>query len=292
MDSREILFEKLVIYSDVETDCLIKCSEKRRSLYESIQSDSDIYDAAKGYYEIFVSILPCMESAKVKSQPYFEWYNNGSSCWLYEKIHLEDLLMKESWKLGLRTTDLKKKRYYFKYCINYGCKALDTLNNYHWEDLSILNMPTMQDRYYLYNICKGASQHFKTMNLYAKQQGTSANSKCIELAFQFMDSATCIWKYDQYDIAETNNLKAQYLLDMAQKRLTDDQCGERCALLQDVIECNNTPKYVKAQYNVWKQQNENVYFKKEETTMDITFFPLKDLFQSLKDIVEKNKVVF
>ena len=44
------------------------------------------------------------------------------------------------------------------------------------------------------------------------------------------------------------------------------------------------PEYVKAEYTKWKQQNEQVYFGKEHTEIEINPSSLENLFQNLPDI--------
>jgi len=87
--------------------------------------------------------------------------------------------------------------------------------------------------------------------------------------------------HHQSDKEEWNSLKASYLLNMAEK-LDDDKCGEKCALLKDIVQVKSISNTVLAQYNIWKQQNDQVYFQKEETDMTISYSSLKDLFQSLQ----------
>lgn len=285
MRPADILFEKVIIHSNVSNDTLIKCSEKRRSLFNNIYFDNDLYDSAKEYHKLFTQIVPELTDATLKYQPLFQWNNVGSSCWLFEQIQLENILMIESWKKALRTNDLKQRRSLFKESIEYSIQALDTLGKYHWEDVSITDMSIMQDRYYLYNMFKAASQYYKTMNEFSIKNNTATNSKCVRMAFDFMDVANHLWISDQYDEEECNNLKAEYLLDQALKTMTDDQCGERCGLLKDIVKLKTTPSHVKAQYNIWKQQNEQVYFQKEETCKTIISVSLTDLFQNLQVIV-------
>ncbi len=100
-----------------------------------------------------------------------------------------------------------------------------------------------------------------------------------------MDLALHVWKSDKYDEEEWFNVKALYLLHIA-KQLSDDQCGERCALLSDIIKVNHIPSKVLSEYKIWKQQNEQVYYQKEQTDISINYSSLRDLFLNLSTIVE------
>lgn len=284
MKPAQILFEKILLSSTVSNEQLIRCSEKRRSLFDNIFHNKGLYTKGKEYYAEFVQLLDNVDNTMVKIQPLFQWNNIGSSCWNYEKLNIEDLLVKECFKKAQDATDLKLKRNYFKESIQYGMKALDTLRNYIWEDVSLKSLPIFQDRYHIYNICKSASQYYKTMNDYSVQQNNKDNTICIKHAFEFMDIANHVWKSDDKDKSEWTILKAYYLWNIA-KSLEDDKCGEKIALLKDIVPIKEIPEKIKSEYKIWKQQNEQVYYGAEETDHKIIFSSLKDLFQTLEDAV-------
>ena len=79
-----------------------------------------------------------------------------------------------------------------------------------------------------------------------------------------MDVACNVWKYDQKLCQELHELKALYALAIANK-LEDDKCGEKVALLKSFTELNVTPEVVQSEYKRLKQQNDQVYFGKEQT---------------------------
>ncbi len=134
-----------------------------------------MYTSATDYYNFYVSLLPKLYNAHLKYQPLFQWENYGSSSWLYEKLHLEHLRMKESWKKALDVKDLKDKRKLFRDSVISGMDALDTLSHFHWEDPSLTRLSFMQDRYYLYNVFKAASQYYKTMNEFSVETNATSN---------------------------------------------------------------------------------------------------------------------
>lgn len=278
----QILFEKLVLKSDVSTEEMIACSEKRRSMIDNMEKD--VFNYVNTYYDAYVQMMSKLGDCHLAHQPLFQWNSKGSSCWLYEKIHLEDLMMTTLWKDALKETDLKKRRQLLQRSISCGVDALGTLSKYHWEDTSITSMDKMQDRYYLYHLCKAAAQYYKTMNQFSIDTKSVSNSKCVRMAFEYMDVACNVWKSDKYDREERDIMHAQYLLSVAQQ-MEDDKCGEKVALLKDVVEKKATPPTVVSEYNIWKQQNEQVYYQKEETDFKITYSSLQDLFQNLQTIV-------
>ena len=87
----QLLFEKLIVKSDVSTEEMIACSEKRRSMIDNM--DRDVLPYVNNYYAAYVQMMRKLDGCHLAHQPLFQWNNKGSSCWLYEKIHLEDLMM-------------------------------------------------------------------------------------------------------------------------------------------------------------------------------------------------------
>ena len=70
------------------------------------------------------------------------------------------------------------------------------------------------------------------------------------------------------------------------KGLKDDQCGEKLALLEDVIEYKETPENIKSQYITWQQQNESVYYDEIKTDISLPNASLTDLFRILQESFE------
>jgi hypothetical protein len=280
-----ILFEKLIQDGTIDNDKLIKMSEHRRSMFHNIYHDKDVYDSSKAYYNSFVEIANSMKANRttLTAQPLFQWEGHGSNNWVYEHMNIEHLLSKACFKRANLQDDLKRKRAYYKEAIQYAQFALNTLQTCAWEDASIRYLPIFQDRYHLHHIFKCASYYYKTVNEYSKKEKNKTNDISIRLAYQFMDVACNVWKYDQKLCEELGCAKALYALSIANK-LDDDKCGEKVALLKDFAELNVTPEVVKSEYKRLKQQNEQVYFGKEQTEVTITPCSLVNLFHSLPDI--------
>ena len=57
--------------------------------------------------------------------------------------------------------------------------------------------------------------------------------------------------------------------------------GEKVALLKDIVEYETTPDYVKAEYKTWKQQNDQVYYQEEKTSIEINLLSLEEIFRIL-----------
>ena len=110
------------------------------------------------------------------------------------------------------------------------------------------------------------------------------NDKCIRNAYFFLDTAIHIWKNPTIE-KELELRKAAYFHTVA-KGLTDDDCGQRVALLNEVM-VEDLPQYIIEDYNTWKKQNEQVYFQVEETNFTPAFPLLQNLLKDLFQILPK-----
>lgn len=285
MQPANILFEKLIQDGSIENNMLISMSESRRSLFHDIFHEKDLYEHGTAYYKQLVKIMKEMEvkDTMLSKQPLFQWNGHSSNSWLYEKMNMELLLADAAAKRGVHSSDFKVKRKYYGEATKYSMLALNTLEGYHWEDVSLKYLPEFQDRFHLYKIFKYGAEYYKSMNDFSMKEKNTPNEKCIRLAYHMMDVASNVWE-EQDDLTENlYKLKSEYALSIARK-LDDDKCGEKVALLKPYQQYSVTPDYVKAEYTKWKQQNEQVYFGKEQTDITINPSSLEDLFQNLPDI--------
>ena len=198
-------------------------------------------------------------------------------------MNLEHLISKACSKRAERQDDLKQKSLYYKEAIKYSHLSLKTLQQCDWEDASLCYLPIFQDRYHLQHLCMYAAYYYKTVNEYSVREKNTPSQISIRLAYQFMDVACNVWKYDQKLCQELHELKALYALAIA-NNLEDDKCGEKVALLKSFSELKVTPEVVQSEYMRLKQQNDQVYFGKEQTDLTINPSSLEELFQSLPDI--------
>lgn len=285
MQPANILFEKLIQDGSIDNNALITLSESRRSLFHNMYHEKELFDHGKKYYEQMAAIMKQMEdnNSMLSRQPLFQWDGHSSNSWLYEKLNMEVLLAESSSKRASTLGDLKQKRIYFKEAVKYAIEAINTLQGYNWEDVSLKYLPIFQDRFHIHNLFKYGSQYYSTMNDYSMKEKNAPNEKCIRLAYQMMDIASNVWEH-QTDLCDRlYTLKTEYALSIA-SRLEDDNCGEKVALLKPYQDSSLTPEYVKAEYTKWKQQNDQVYYGKEQTDIVINPSSLESLFQSLPDI--------
>lgn len=65
------------------------------------------------------------------------------------------------------------------------------------------------------------------------------------------------------------------------KKLSDDDCGERVALLERVVHDAACPEEVQSMHATWKQQNDQVYYKLVASDKRIETISLEAAFQTL-----------
>ena len=79
--------------------------------------------------------------------------------------------------------------------------------------------------------------------------------------------------------------KSKALLELANK-MEDDKCGEKVALLQKIVLQEGCPEEVKSQYEIWKQQNDSVYYQNVLTDKDVEVISLEEAFGILSKCFE------
>ena len=273
----QLLFEKLIVKSDVSTEEMIACSEKRRSMIDNM--DRDVLPYVNNYYAAYVQMMRKLTVATLRTSLCFNGTTRGRVVGS-EKIHLEDLMMTTLWKKALTERDLKRRQ------LLQGPSPAASMR---WAPCPSTTGKTPRSR--AWTRCRtvttwphmqGSRAYYKTMNQFSIDTKSVSKSMCFRMALEYMDVACNVWKSDKYDREERDAMHAQYLLSVAQQ-MEDDRCGEKVALLKDVVE--TAPQAVVSQYNIWKQQNEQVYYQKEETDFKIAYSSLQDLFRNLQTIV-------
>ena len=110
------------------------------------------------------------------------------------------------------------------------------------------------------------------------------NYLAIKKAFQLQEVSYLLWK-DEESYPNLINYKSKALLELANK-MEDDDCGQKVALLQKIVLQDGCPEDVKAQYEIWKQQNDSVYYQKVITEKDVELISLKEAFDILSKSFE------
>jgi len=260
-----LYFERHV---DGDNVTLIKASEVRRKM---LQNES--LEHGKDYYKRLKTII--REKKPLHKTPLFIWDGSSSSCWKFEQLHVLSRLAKWSWEVGKSKQPIEAKMYY-KEAVAYCMESLKILNGYKWRDSDIGSLSIMQYRYQLATALTYASEYY--FNMYAFKE----NLVAIKKAYQTLELARMIWKRE-LPIYDTFNKKKALCLRQLAHALTDDQCGERVALLKIANDLYNDDS-ITQDLNLWQQQNDSVYFKKVETEQTISLISLEDSFQNLLQI--------
>jgi len=272
MNKHAILFETIVKGNTKE---LIRASELRRKIMHGLNFKNNMYDECVEYLDLLNDFMK--PNTMSKKPVLFVWNNKSSSCWQFEKLHILSLLSHWAHDKAV-SLEPSEAKHYFAYSVGYEMESLKCLNNYLWKDTDIAIMPIVQDRYHIARALIYASDYY--FNMYSFKECLPP----IKKSFQLLEIASRIWKKMDY-----GNLKEREALLYRQMalKLEDDKSGEKVALLSKAKELFTNEEIVK-DYEMWKQQNDSVYYQVEETSQTISLISLEDSFQCLLNIVTPN----
>lgn len=267
-----ILFETIV---QGDTKNLIKASELRRKIMHGLSYTQNVYDECLEYLSLLSDFMK--PKVTIKKPVLFIWNNKTSSCWQFEKLHILSLLSHWAHERAV-SLEPKEAKEWFKKCVNHELDSLKCLNHYLWKDTSISIMPLMQERYHIAKAFIYASDYY--YNMYSFKESYHP----IKKSYQLLEVASKVWK--NFDYKHLPEREALVLKQMAEQ-LGDDKCGEKVAIMQKAVDiCSN--EEIQKHYNLWKQQNDSVYYQKEVTDQTISLISLEDSFQCLSNIVSPN----
>ena len=266
-------FEKII--SNHDTKKLLKVSESYRDMNRAAKRNAgDVLSKTENYYNKFINIP--WHSVRLKKQPLFEWNNKNSNCYLFEKINLEHRISELYREKGM-DNDPKTSRQMFLKAIEYNTKCLHTLERYGWKNSDIIGLPVMNYRFHVANALFNLSHYYYSMHRWSVIN-EKETQHAIKKAYGHMNLSTKIWSNETNDLVK---FKALYKLSVA-KSLSDDQCGEKLALISEFKQMDDIIPF----WNLWKQQNDTVYFKAIQTNVSIPSFTLNEAFQDLSKILE------
>ena len=269
MKTNRIYFEKHLNY---DNEKLIRTSELRRKVVQAIDYRKNGYDICTEYYEMLKDIMN--SHARMKQPLLFVWDDNNSTCWKFEQLHILQLMATWAHDTAVEK-DTKDAKPWFEKAVRHGLEALRVLQTYTWRDSTNSLLPIMQDRYHLACTYVYASDFY--YNIYTYKQLLYP----IKKSFQMMELASRLWKGLDYE-----PLKYRHALSLKHtaEKLEDDQCGERVALMEKAIELDSSDEIQQA-YNLWKQQNDSVYFNEVVTEKEVELLSLKESFENMKVIL-------
>ena len=214
----------------------------------------------------------------IKNHPQFQYDQFYSTNWNFEVVRVattyKDLLVSESEK----EEDLKKKNKLLFQAMNLSneCSQLCASILYDREQNRLFKF--LNPQYHLAQTMSLAAARFYNMYKF------KPNFLAIKKAFQLQEISNLIWKEDEDD-SNVIQYKAKALLGLAQK-LEDDDCGQKVALLQKIVLKDECPEDVKSQYEIWKQQNDSVYYQNVVTDKEVELISLEEAFDILTKCFE------
>lgn len=270
MRSEPIYFEK---YLDYDSKKLIEASELRRKVLQSIQHGNNGFVNCLKYYTLLCEFMH--RDTKMKSNILFIWNDNNSTCFQFEKLHVLELLSHWAHDLAIDKGPKEAKQWFSK-AVSYELEAINTIRVYNWMDPSNTILPIMQDRYHLAKALIYASDFY--FNMYTFKEVLFPVKK----SYQLIELASRIWKKMDYEQMKVRH--ALTLKHMAEG-LQDEQCGERVALMETALQLYENEELKKI-YNLWRQQNESVYYNTVETKLGITCLSLKESLPNLLTVAK------
>lgn len=268
MNTNTVYFERHV---KSDSRKLIRASELRRKLVQSAVHGKNGYDTCYKYYQLLNDIM--RTDTRLKSPILFEWNGYNSTCWKFEKLHILQMLSRWSHEIAVDKNPKEAKDWFSK-AVFFETQMVKCLNGYQWVDPSISLLPIMNQRFHLSNAFLYASDYY--FNMY----NFKASLAPVKKSYQMLEIASRVWKKREYD--QLNRRKALCLKHMAEE-LEDDKCGERVALMEEAMQLCEDDE-IKEKYELWKQQNESVYYNQVSTDKTISCLSLQDSIQSLCSI--------
>lgn len=270
-----LYYEQCIDSPKIPTKQLIKLSELRRKF----DKNTDVQNTSE-YLNKLKDICKTLRYRRIqlKQHPQFSLGKLKSTNWTVELLRVssayKDLLIEKANK----EEDLKEKNKILLEAMRLcnSCSQYSTSMVYDHEENRLFK--DVNPQFYLAQTFSLAADRFYNMYKYR------TNAIAIKKAFQFKELSYLLWKHES-NIVDVIKYKATALLEMARK-IEDDECGQKVALLQSIVTNEVCPEDVKAQYEVWKQQNDTVYYKPVVTDKNLDVISLEDAFRTLAKCFE------
>ena len=265
-----LYFEQCIHNTKISTKTLIKLSECQRAFNKlhNLETGKQYYDQLKGLIKMIR-----YRRIPIKVHPQFECEGYQSTNWNFELIRVAHVYKELLIASCEEEEDLKIKNKLLLEAMRLSneCSLICTSILYDKEHNKLFKF--LNPQYHLSQTMRLAASRFYNMYKF------KPNYIAIKRAFQLQELSYLLWKKDE-DILDVINYKAKALLELAQK-LEDDECGQKVALLQKIVLKEGCPEDVKSQYEVWRQQNESVYYQSVLTDKKLDIISLKEAFDIL-----------
>lgn len=270
-----LYYEQHIQSKKVSTKDLIKLSESRRTFNKT----NRINEAEKYYCEL-QKLCQTIRYRRIplKVHPHFQFDKIKSTNWNVELLRVASIYKNLLIDRASTEDDLKVKNRTLLQAmkLSNACSQYSTSILFDDEDNRLFK--ELNPQYHLAQSLNLAADRF--FNMYKFQ----TNFIAIKKAFQLKELSYLLWK-EEDNIVDVVRYKAKALLELA-KKIEDDECGQKVALLENIVTKEVCPEDVKSQYEVWKQQNSTVYYKPVVTDKSLEVISLEEAFHTLSKCFE------
>lgn len=264
-----IYFEKLIEDSRIPNKKLIRLSEQRRTaLNDGTAKQVILYEQGL----VALSNKLRYNPIRLLEQPAFTW-DNTSTNWNYEILNVRLLIVDKLLEEAKAEHDPLKRVNIIQEALHYSTQAYYAKRSFGWCLPDFHTAAIMNDNFHLSNIFNVMSQRYDTINSY------QANKTAAMRTYQFKELSSMLWK--DRPIEEEKLVALKYVA----MNMTDDQMGERVALLQPYVD----NKDVQALYTQYKNSNDTVYYKPETTTYTLPVISVDEAVRIVSDTLEKSQ---
>lgn len=260
-------YEKCILHEKVPTKNLIKLSQLQRQA-----NKMNTIEITEEYYKKLCELCNKLRYNRVtvSQHPTFTFDTVKSTNWTLELIRVahsasEMILMQVE-----EEEDFKKKNKLYERALKYANDCCRYSASVLFERNTNKLSKYLNPRYHLSRVFSIAADKLYNMN------ECKATYLAVERAFQLIEIASMLWDDEDMKIKSVK-YESKALLALANK-IDENDCGERVALLESVTAKEGCLPEVVAQYESFKQQNEQVYYKPVHTDRKIKLITLQEAF--------------
>ena len=262
-----IYYEKCILHEKVPTKNLIKLSQLRRQA-----NKMNTIEIIEEYYKKLCELCNKLRYNRVtvSQHPTFTFDTVKSTNWTLELIRVAHSASEMILIQAEEEEDFKKKNKLYERALKYANDCCRYSASVLFERNTNKLSKYLNPRYHLSRVFSIAADKLYNMN------ECKATYLAVERAFQLIEIASMLWDDDDMKIKSVK-YESKALLALANK-IDENDCGERVALLETVTAKEGCLPEVVAQYESFKQQNEQVYYKPVHTDRKIKLLTLKEAF--------------
>lgn len=262
-----IYYEKCILHEKIPTKTLIKLSQLQRQA-----SKINTIEITEEYYKHLCELCDKLRYNRVtvSQHPTFTFDTAKSTNWTLELIRVAHSASETILMQAEEEEDFKKKNKLYERALKYANDCCRYSTSVLFERNTNKLSKYLNPRYHLSRVFSIAADKLYNMN------ECKATYLAVERAFQLIEIASMLWDNEDMKI-KTVKYESKALLALANK-IDENDCGERVALLESVTAKEGCLPEVVAQYESFKQQNEQVYYKPVHTDRKIKLLTLSEAF--------------